>query len=234
MAMSRHDRLAAVHAAFACLAVLILLPIAVLIAHFKRGGTQWIRIHRLVNTAVALLIVVSFGLGVASMDGKLTQLSGDDIDVHHQLGLGIFVLILLQVVMGFVAHRMRGPQSDRSAEGQHSAAEKAKAQDAKLRMQPARRHWLRWLHIFVGILLTVMLYAQTWQGLHVEWHSMSDSGSYTPAAVEVIFWILVGVPVAAYVVDVARGVLGSMATYEGTWAMPAYALDEPEGAAQKS
>lgn len=266
MALSTHDRLAAIHgewhvfrdrslcravrfshaplphiplaAAFACIAVLITLPIALLTARLFRNNPSWIRTHLFLNTATAILLIVAFALGIASIlvgsdDGDV-QLTGDEADVHHTLGLAVFVLFMVQVVIGFGAHywkrgRKRGDDIRGGArplpEGSDTIGDKQEKQLAATTLSSAsslsqhpeptrsrsrQKSPLRWIHISLGILLVGLLYWQTWNGLDTEWAAMSSDGGDVPEVVKVLFWVLVAVPVAVWVLHLGQEALGSM------------------------
>lgn len=229
-------------AAFACIAVLITLPIALLTARLFRNNPSWIRTHLFLNTATAILLIVAFALGVASIlvgsdDGDV-QLTGDEADVHHTLGLAVFVLFMVQVVIGFVAHywkrgRKRGDDirggarplpegSDTSGDKQEkqlAATTSSSASSLSQRPESLRNRIgqplpskspLRWLHISLGVLLVGLLYWQTWNGLDTEWAAMSSDGGDVPEVVKILFWVLVAVPVAVWVLHLGQEALGSM------------------------
>lgn len=206
---------------FACLAVLITLPLAILAARFRYTSppsSSWasMRTHILLNSVTAFLIVICFATGMASVliVAPDAQLVGDEADLHHTLGFALLFLVAAQLALGFVARWWKGSKSNGGEEKETAADDtgsldkengKALSADERTavssRATPPRKTPLRWLHILFGIVTIALLYVQTWNGLHTEWGDMSDDKKPTPEAVQVVFWVFFLVPVGVYAVS---------------------------------
>ena len=84
------------------LAWIIFAPMAVLIARLGRKFTGWLRFHQLINGILTgSLTVAAFALGIVAInkDGSAHFASS-----HARLGLVIFILVLLQILLGFYIH----------------------------------------------------------------------------------------------------------------------------------
>lgn len=123
MSFSAHDNLALIHAVFGSILALFIVPSAILVARFRshhaltristtvtrpRHRFNWLKIHMSLNLSALLLMVVVFALGVMSVKTQdegyqFTLASGGD--THHMLGLAMFVLVIVQAVLGYWAHR---------------------------------------------------------------------------------------------------------------------------------
>jgi hypothetical protein len=107
-------------------------------------------------------------MGSVAIQGMCTSFTGPNSDLHHQVGLAVFILVLIQTVLGLIAHNFE------------------------------TGHLSRKIHIPFGILTVSGLYWQTWEGLHNEWAEMSVIMTVTPLSVQVLFWIFFLVAVTAY------------------------------------
>ncbi|KDN45601.1 hypothetical protein K437DRAFT_256523 [Tilletiaria anomala UBC 951] len=192
--MQSHDRITAVHAVFACIVVLFLLPSTIIMTRVQRSSPGWLRLHRLLNGITVALIILIFGLGMAAVgtQGDGTQFSGDESDLHHKLGLVIFILVLLQALLGIAAHQTTTSGGELGS------------------LFMGRKQWVRCVHFCVGIIIAGLLYWITWNGLHTEWVAMSTEETSTPEAVQVLFWIIFIPPVAFYLVRLGSSTLRSM------------------------
>jgi len=182
--LNLHDQYAIAHATFACIAVLFTLPIALLAGRYLRSrGPVWCRIHMIFNSITVFLIVLVFGLGMASVStqGLGTSFEGSNSDLHHQVGLAVFILVLIQAILGFVAHSLH------------------------------MGHMTRKIHIPLGIVTAAGLYWQTWEGMHNEWTEMSVIMTSTPASVQVLFWVFFLVAVSAYMLAAGQAMLDLLA-----------------------
>ncbi|RSH85448.1 hypothetical protein EHS25_004844 [Saitozyma podzolica] len=84
-----HDRVIVVHGTA---------PAAIICARYMRHDPRWFIWHRALNIATVLLIVLVFALGTAAVywQGLGHQFSGPYRDLHHDLGLGLFIVVVLQ------------------------------------------------------------------------------------------------------------------------------------------
>jgi len=186
MQWSLHDQLAIAHALFACIAVLFTLPIALLAGRYLRGGSRWFKVHVIFNTATTLLIILVFGLGmgaVASQD-QGTQFNGPNSDLHHKVGLAVFLITLVQSLLGVVSHYF-----------------------------PAR-HISRRVHVGFGLIVSAGMYWETWEGLHNEWAEMSVSMTVVPASVQILFWVFFLLPAVAWGIAVGQKALNGVTAKE--------------------
>ncbi|KAN0135578.1 hypothetical protein V8E53_006469 [Lactarius tabidus] len=179
-----HDRVIVVHAIFASIAVLGTAPAAILLGRYWRHDSRWFAYHRLLNSATVLLIILTFGLGTAAVNsqGAGTQFSGPQHDLHHDLGLTLFLLVLLQGLLGVVAHSVK---SSRMVLG---------------------KSIVRWGHIIFGITVMGLLIVELWVGFD-EWNSMQNTGTYTPDGVRFVFVLIGSAEVAAYLYSAGREIL---------------------------
>lgn len=95
-------RIMLVHMIFMVVAWLGLAPLAVLLARYGRTLFSWYPHHRNIQYATVIFTVIGFFLSVAwmSLTGS-TQFNKN----HHQVGLVIFLLVLIQTALGLSAHR---------------------------------------------------------------------------------------------------------------------------------
>ncbi|GAA98578.1 uncharacterized protein L969DRAFT_505082 [Mixia osmundae IAM 14324] len=135
-----YGRLVLVHAIFAVIAYVFLIPAGVAVSRFGRRtlGTSWIKGHVAFNgTAALVFAVISFALGVKAV-GKI----GEVKDVHHKIGVTIFVWLWVQVILGIVFAVMH-----------------------RTGQRPSTRPWYDYIHMVSGYLLIGLAWAQLWQAL---------------------------------------------------------------------
>ena len=166
-------------AVFACIATLFTLPVALLVGRYRHIDVIWLKIHTLFNGITIFLIIVVFGLGTGAVSNARlgTQFSGLNSDLHHRIGLIVFVLFALQGILGIIAHKT--PNGD----------------------------LLRRVHVLTGIFAAAGLLGETWEGLHVEWAEKSTSKTSTPQLVQLIFWLSVLVWATLYTVAFVQAIL---------------------------
>ncbi|KAF7292046.1 Cytochrome b561 domain-containing protein [Mycena indigotica] len=102
-----HDKMIIAHAVFACIATLFTAPAAILIGRYFRGRPWWFKAHLWLQSVTASCIIIVFAVGiVAVLSGAshIVQLTGPKADAHHDLGLAILILFLLQYLLGIAAH----------------------------------------------------------------------------------------------------------------------------------
>jgi hypothetical protein len=118
-------------------------------------------------------------LGIASVytQGLGTSFSGAGSDLHHKVGLSVFILVLLQAILGITAHSFN------------------------------KGHLTRKIHIPLGIITVAGLYWQTWEGMYNEWAEMSVIETSTPLSVLVLFWVFFLVTVSAYTLAAGQAIL---------------------------
>ena len=131
-------------------------------------------------TAITVfLIVLVFGFGMASVStqGLGTSFEGSNSDLHHKVGLAVFILVLIQAILGITAHNFN------------------------------KGHLTRKFHIPLGIITAAGLYWQTWEGMHNEWAEMSVIMTSTPMSVQVLFWVFFLLAVSAYMLAAGQATL---------------------------
>lgn len=87
---------------FMVVAWLGLAPLAVLLARYGRTLFTWYPHHRNIQYATVVFTVIGFFLSVSWM--SLTGSTQFD-NIHHQFGLIIFLLVLIQAALGLSAHK---------------------------------------------------------------------------------------------------------------------------------
>lgn len=104
----------------------------------------------------------------------------------------MFILVLLQATLGLIGHRTQRTRltSSRPSFGSYTTS-------------PRRPSFpfVRLSHVLLGLITLGLGYWQIETGLSDdgEWNTMAENGK-VPKSVQIIFWILLGVEVAAYVV----------------------------------
>ena len=133
------------------------------------------------NSITTFLILLVFVLGVGAVVSTgttpTTEFSGQSSDLHHRLGLSIFLLVMIQASLGVIAHNFNAG------------------------------HITRKIHITVGIITVAGLYWQVWEGLNNEWAEASVIQTSTPLAVKILFWIFIGISLSAYLLAAGQATL---------------------------
>ncbi|KAJ7207613.1 hypothetical protein GGX14DRAFT_635714 [Mycena pura] len=181
-----HDQMIIAHAVVASVATLITAPAAILIGRYFRSRSWWFKVHVLLQSVTAVFVILVFSLGIVAVGsgGNGNQLTGPKMDPHHDLGLAVLVLFLLQFVLGIGAHYT------------HSASP-AHAKDPAFPTMTTPKSALRHLHVVCGVVMTALLYAGVKTGMD-EWDMVSDMGTLVPQPVVVLYWVIFGFEVAAY------------------------------------
>ncbi|KAJ3716393.1 hypothetical protein EV361DRAFT_910527 [Lentinula raphanica] len=180
-----HDTLIIAHAVFASLAALITAPAAILVARYFRSRTWWFKAHiilQIVTVAFTILLFVLSTVAVAS-GGHGTQFVGPKKDPHHDLGLSIVILLWVEAIFGVAAHYTHTAHS--VTEGTFPTIK-------------AKKSPLRHLHAWYGIFVAGLLYAGIKTGID-EWNMVADSGTLVPRGIEITFWVIFALEIAAYV-----------------------------------
>jgi heme A synthase len=80
---------------------MLIAPLGILIARYGRTMFTWFPAHRAVQLFAFFLIFIGFFLAVAGVQID----TGDHFSqTHNQLGLAMFILIIVQVALGAIAH----------------------------------------------------------------------------------------------------------------------------------
>jgi len=190
---SMHDKLIIVHATFAGLAVMILVPAGILFTRFLRLGrrtaTSWFSTHSTLQILALISLIIVFATGVQAVKGggHGSQFTGPKKDTHHDLGLAVFILFLVQVLFGIASHYTQGPNQLPTEKGEHTHVPSV----------TAPRNRIRTVHLLFGLATTAILYAQIVIGFD-EWDMTSDSMTTVPEGVRDVFWILFGLEIGMY------------------------------------
>lgn len=108
-----HDRVAIGHAILACIATLRTIPAALLFGRYCYSNPNWIVWHIGLNAATTLLIILVFATGmisVASADLG-TQFKGPNSAFDHKARMDVFVVVLLETLLGVLAERPKRVKS---------------------------------------------------------------------------------------------------------------------------
>ncbi|KAJ7439996.1 hypothetical protein FB451DRAFT_1106906 [Mycena latifolia] len=180
-----HDQMIVAHAVLASVATLITAPAAILVGRYFRSRRWWFNTHLTLQTLTAIFVITTFALGLVAVSsgGHGYQLVGPKADPHHDLGLAIIVLFLLQFFLGIVAH--------------YTHSERPGSSDSAFPTLTTPKSPLRHLHVIFGIVMTALLYAGVKTGMD-EWDMVSDMETLVPQGIVVTYWVLFGLAVAAY------------------------------------
>ncbi|GAA6007570.1 hypothetical protein JCM10207_006390 [Rhodosporidiobolus poonsookiae] len=181
---SSRDKMLIAHATLGSLALALITPAAVLLARLGRS-IRWFPSHAALNSLSLLLIIIAFALGVSQAGGSFD-------DFHKRLGLALFLLFLVQPVLGLLGHAYSKP------------APLTSAHPSLTRPLPSP---VRALHVLLGVTIVTLGYTQIASGINVEWTRGSDARGEVPGAVRVVFWVLVGLEIAAYIAGWAWGAM---------------------------
>ncbi|ORY88319.1 hypothetical protein BCR35DRAFT_289209 [Leucosporidium creatinivorum] len=168
----------------ASLALVLFAPIAVLLARFLRGST-WYPSHAALNALAGILVLVAFALGVHSVRGE--HFDG----THQRLGLIIFILVMLQILLGAFAH---------SRPVQPSPAGRLPTLSKK---SP-----FRLFHIVLGVAILALGWVNVHEGFE-QWEKSSDAQTEVPMGAKIVFYILIALFAAAYVAGWVLEAMGS-------------------------
>ncbi|KAK4052788.1 hypothetical protein OIV83_002075 [Microbotryomycetes sp. JL201] len=180
---TKRDMYIIAHAVLGSLALMLMTPLAIMIARFLRGSA-WYPFHAGLNMLAAAMVIASFGIGV--------YVTGDNHfeDTHQIVGLVLFILFVLQVIGGIVAHNRKFIVNPH----------------AKLPTL-SNKGPVRYGHIVLGLAVVALGWFQVHEGFE-EWEEKSDAQSSVPRAVVIVFWVLVGLFAALYVAGWILEVLG--------------------------
>ncbi|KAH7869500.1 hypothetical protein F5879DRAFT_919695 [Lentinula edodes] len=181
-----HDTLIIAHAVFASMATLITAPAAILVARYFRSRAWWFKAHVVLQTLTVVFTVIFFTLSTVAVasGGHGTQFVGPKKDPHHDLGLSVVILLWVEAIFGIAAHYTHTEHSKT-----HSAFPTIKA----------RKSPLRHLHAWYGIFVAGLLYAGMKTGID-EWNMVADSGTLVPSGIQIAFWVIFSLEIAAYVI----------------------------------
>ncbi|KAJ4490034.1 hypothetical protein J3R30DRAFT_3399475 [Lentinula aciculospora] len=181
-----HDTLIIAHAVLASIATLITAPAAILVARYFRSRTWWFRAHVVLQAFTVVFTIMFFTLSAVAVasGGHGTQFVGPKKDPHHDLGLSVAILLWVEAIFGIAAHYTHTA---------HSATSGA------FPTIKAKKSPLRHLHAWYGIFVAGLLYAGMKTGID-EWNMVADSGTLVPNGIQIAFWVIFSLEIAAYVI----------------------------------
>ncbi|KAJ6457369.1 hypothetical protein C8R45DRAFT_943314 [Mycena sanguinolenta] len=179
-----HDSMIVAHAVLVSVATLLTAPAAILIGRYFRSRSWWFRVHVTLQTLTAIFVMVGVTVSLVAVNhnGNGTQLVGPKKDPHHDLGLAILILFLVQFALGVIAHYT------------HSAGH---TKGAAFPTLTTPKNPLRHVHVVFGVVITALLYAGVKTGMD-EWDRVADNATLVPKGVRVAYWVLFGLAVGAY------------------------------------
>ncbi|GAA5831081.1 hypothetical protein JCM3770_004296 [Rhodotorula araucariae] len=178
------------HATLGSLAFLVFTPLAILTARVGRDRFGWYPAHAVVNAFSVILVIICFALGTHEAGGVFN-------DFHRRLGLALFIITLLQALLGYGAHLTRPTPLTSSRPSLHSpAATASHPRRGRTGAVP------RLVHVLLGITIVALGWAQVASGLYREWPrfvTAAGEDGPVPRGVKVVLWVLVGLWIAVYV-----------------------------------
>ncbi|KAF9789870.1 CBD9-like protein [Thelephora terrestris] len=163
--LTKTDRMIIAHGILCVVGFLFLLPLGSLVARYFRTSTNtWFKAHQTIQSLLAgPIIVVGWSLGIAVVASG----GGSHFyNTHTRLGLALFVLYVIQVLLGNIIHRFK-PKSS-------------------LRRRPAQNYF----HVFLGIVIISASFFQVHTGYKDEFPLYTDQGPL-PHAADIIFYVWV-------------------------------------------
>lgn len=162
------------HVACGVLVTMLVLPGGVVVPRITRGITttkSWFYFHMLNQGFFALaLVCVNFGLGLTF---------GGEIDsAHRKTGTALFVLVILQIIIGFFSHFYRPGHTMR-----HYTFETKRGRGPS-----------NFFHVVFGIITVAVGWSACWSGFTVEWirrgHGVPAYGFRVGWGLVVMIWII--------------------------------------------
>ena len=190
----------------------VLAPLAIGAAYLRNNlailkeNALWLRIHFFLCVLVALFTLVGFVLAVVATK-KDDDLPHFEEDIHHEAGLAIFILVLVQAVAGYFrpspvsstnTDPNPGSDEDDSEENPTDAANSDPSSDYKMRtctttsisgrVLYARKYW-EYTHRLLGMILLGLAWYNCHSGivLQAENYDQDDEESLLK-----IFWSITG------------------------------------------
>jgi len=161
-----YQKMIIAHAIFCTVGLLLFLPAGALLARYLRTfvpGPVWFNGHAILQFFIAgPTIFIGVMLGIAAVANAGAMHLDDD---HKRWGIGIFVLYIVQCLLGAFIHYVK--KKDR-----------------------IRRPPQNYFHAIFGILIIALALYQVRSGYNVEWPMTTGRGSLPPG-VDVLFWVWV-------------------------------------------
>ncbi|CEH18086.1 Predicted membrane protein, contains DoH and Cytochrome b-561/ferric reductase transmembrane domains [Ceraceosorus bombacis] len=92
------------HMMFMVLGWMLLVPLGAFIGRFGRTMFKWFPYHSAVQSLAVVFVIIGFALGVYNYRQRGTP---QWTLLHHKLGLALFILILIQAILGATTHEIR-------------------------------------------------------------------------------------------------------------------------------
>jgi len=140
-----------------------------------------------VQLLAAALVIACYAIGTKE------NAEGSPKGGHHACVFSLFILVLVQVIGGAFAHRIR---CERDAV-LHSVLPTLTGKSP-----------VRLAHIFLGITITVLGIAQVNMGFD-QWNQQNSIGKSVPRGVKIVYWVLVGVIASTYIAGWALEIAGT-------------------------
>lgn len=161
-----YQKMIIAHAIFCAVGFLLFLPAGALLARYLRTfipGKVWFNGHAILQFFIAgPTIFIGIMLGIAAVANAGAVHLDDD---HKRWGIGIFVLYIVQCLLGAFIHYVK--KKDR-----------------------IRRPPQNYFHAIFGILIIALALYQVRSGYNSEWPMTTGRGSLPPG-VDVVFWVWV-------------------------------------------
>jgi len=90
----------------------ILMPVGILVARYYKNLAKWFEVHAFLMFSAVALISAAFGIIVNAVhkDFPHSDKYGNlRLQVHSAIGLAVYILLLIQYILGFVTHKMYVP-----------------------------------------------------------------------------------------------------------------------------
>ncbi|KAH8917434.1 hypothetical protein BT69DRAFT_1286685 [Atractiella rhizophila] len=105
---NRLNRFIAVHATLMASAFLIISPLAIFIARYRRSRTSWFPTHATIQIITLTFVITAFTVIRVGAGSKHLWYGP-----HERLGLFLFSLVLLQAILGSISYRFLSPNTRR-------------------------------------------------------------------------------------------------------------------------
>uniref|UniRef100_V5EUT4 Cytochrome b561 domain-containing protein n=2 Tax=Kalmanozyma brasiliensis (strain GHG001) TaxID=1365824 RepID=V5EUT4_KALBG len=100
--LNRNNKLIIAHMVFMIIAWFLLVPAAILVGRYGRTFFKWLPVHRNLQIAAFFSVLIAFILIIVEVG------SGEHFDsTHAKLGLAIFIVMILQMVLGMIGHKTK-------------------------------------------------------------------------------------------------------------------------------
>jgi len=161
-----YQKMIVAHAIFCTIGFLLFLPAGALLARYLRTfipGAVWFRGHAILQFFIAgPTIFIGVMLGIAAVANAGAMHLDDD---HKRWGIGIFVLYIVQCLLGAFIHYVK--KKDR-----------------------VRRPPQNYFHAVVGLLIIALALYQVRSGYSYEWPTTTGRDPLPPG-VDILFWVWV-------------------------------------------